>query len=175
MCLLLKVKELESQLLIERKLARQHVDSKIAEQHQMKHQEEQMNTLMRPVLANRPLGNLKNLNDPASGGWCKDQANSAKPLAENNLFKPCIPFSTMESSITYIDHTEKENNPDMAEKGLFPKRTGRASICTMTPRIPSATASRRNSLIPLPSLTQFQSPFIPKLTYQVADQKDINE
>ena len=108
----LKVKELESQLLVERKLARQHVDSKIAEQHQMKHQEEQNNTLMRPALASRPLGSLKNFNDPVSGGgWCKDQQiNSAKPLAENNILKPCIPFSTMESSIKCIDHAEKENN-----------------------------------------------------------------
>ncbi|XP_020220094.1 kinesin-like protein KIN-14Q [Cajanus cajan] len=172
-----KVKELESQLLVERKLARQHVDSKIAEQHQMKHQEEQNNTLMRAALANRPLGSLKNLNDPVSGGWCKDQqTNSARPLENNNILKPCIPFSTMESSIKCIDHAEKENNPDMSDKALLPKRPGRASICMMTPRVPSAIASRRNSLIPLPSipsLTQFPSPLVPKVTNQV-DQKDVN-
>ncbi|KAJ1430698.1 Translation initiation factor aIF-2, bacterial-like [Sesbania bispinosa] len=173
-----KVKELESQLMIERKLARQHVDSKIAEQHQMKHQEEQNNALNRSALANRPLGSLKNFNDPASVGWCKDQVNSARPLMENNILKPCIPFTTMENSIKCIDHAEKENNPDMAEKTLLQKRTGRASICTMTPRVPSAIASRRNSLIPLPtvpSLTQLQSPLLPKLTYQ-GDyyQKDVN-
>ncbi|TKY49332.1 Kinesin protein KIFC3 [Spatholobus suberectus] len=169
-----KVKELESQLLVERKLARQHVDSKIAEQHQMKHQEEQNNTLMRPAIANRPLGSLKNFNDPVSGGWCKDQA---RPLTENNnILKPYIPFSTMESSIKCIDHAEKENNPDMADKVLLPKRTGRASMCMMTPRVPSAIASRRNSLIPLPSipsLTQFQSPLLPKLT-NLAEQEDVN-
>ncbi|KAK7324407.1 hypothetical protein VNO77_27943 [Canavalia gladiata] len=172
-----KVRELESQLLIERKLARQHVDSKIAEQHQLKHQEEQNNALMRSALANRPPGSLKNINDPVSGGWCKDQQiNSARPLTENNIMKPCIPFSTMESSIKCIDHAEKENNPEMADKALLPKRTGRASICMITPRVPSATASRRNSLIPLPSipsLTQFPSPLLPKLTNQ-ADQKDVN-
>jgi len=173
-----KVKELESQLLIERKLARQHVDSKIAEQHQMKHQEEQNNALMRSALANRPLGSIKNFNDPVSGGWCKDQQmNSAKPLTENNnLFKPFIPFATMESSMKCIDHAEKENNPDMADKALLPKRLARASsICMMAPRVPSAIASRRNSLIPLPSipsLTQFQSPLLPNLTNQ-ADQKDV--
>lgn len=171
-----KVKELESQLMIERKLARQHVDSKIAEQHQMKHQEEQNNALLRPALVIRPLGSQKNFNDPVSGGWCKDQVNSARPLMENNILKPSIPFSTMESSIKYIDHGEKENNPEMAERVLLPKRTGRASICTMTPRVPLATASRRNSLIPLPSipsLTQLPSPLLPKLTNQ-ADQKDTN-
>lgn len=172
--------------MIERKLARQHVDSKIAEQHQMKHQEEQSNALMRPALANRPLGSLKNFNDPANGAWCKDQPNPARPLMENNnILKPYnIPFSTMECSIKYIDQAEKENNPDMMADTnnnkaalLLPKRTGRASICTMTPRVPSAMASRRNSLIPLPSvpgLTQLQSPFLPKLTSQADQIKDVN-
>ncbi|CAL0310234.1 unnamed protein product [Lupinus luteus] len=157
-----KVKELESQLMIERKLARQHVDSKIAEQHQMQHQEEQNNALvMRPTLVNRPLGSQKNLNDPVSAGWCK----------------PSIPFSAMESSIKYIDHAEKENNPEIAERVFLPKRNGRASMCpTMTPRVPLAiSASRRNSLIPLPSvpsLTKLPPPLFSKLTNQ-ADQKDI--
>lgn len=153
----LKVKELESQLMIERKLARQHVDSKIAEQHQMKHQEEQNNSILRSTsLTNRPLATLKNFNDPA------------KPLMENILKPYSIPFSTIESSIKCIDHSEKENNPDLADnKSLLPKRASRASMCTMmTPRIPSAATSRRNSLIPLPSLTQFQTPFIPKLSNQ---------
>jgi len=143
----------------------------------MKHQEEQNNAVMRSALANRPLGGLKNFNDSVSGGWYKDQQmNSAKPLTENNnLFKPFMPFATMESSIKCIEHAEKENNPDMADKALLPKRPGRASsICMMAPRVPSAIASRRNSLIPLPSipsLTQFQSPLLLNLTNQV-DQKD---
>ncbi|RYR50313.1 hypothetical protein Ahy_A07g036906 isoform B [Arachis hypogaea] len=172
-----KVKELEAQLLIERKLARQHVDSKIAEQHQMKQQEEPNSALPRPSLVNRPLSINKNFNDPVSGGWCKDQVNSAKPLTENNFLKPLIPFSTIENSIKCIDHAEKENNPEMAEKLLLPKRSGRASICTMTPRVPSAIAARRNSLIPLPSipsLTQFQSPLLPITANQATDHKDVN-
>ncbi|KAK7272670.1 hypothetical protein RJT34_29414 [Clitoria ternatea] len=171
-----KVKELESQLLIERKLARQHVDSKIAEQHLMKHQEEQNNALTRPALATRPLVSLKNFNDQVSGGLPKDQQiNSTRPLTEN-ILKPSIPFATMESSIKCIDHAEKENNPGMVDKTLLPKRDGRASMCMITPRVASATASRRNSLIPLPSipsLAQFPSPLLPKLTSQV-DQKDVN-
>ncbi|KAE9585081.1 putative minus-end-directed kinesin ATPase [Lupinus albus] len=174
-----KVKELESQLMIERKLARQHVDSKIAEQHQMKQQEEQNNAfMMRTVFVNRPLGSQKNCNDPVSGGWCKDQMSSARPLMENNNLKPSIPFSTMESSINYIDHAEKENNPEIAERVFLAKRSGRVSMCPiMTSHVPSAAAaSRRNSLIPLPSvpsLTQFSSPLLPKLTNR-ADPKDIN-
>ncbi|KAG4991607.1 hypothetical protein JHK87_025064 [Glycine soja] len=172
-----KVKEPESQLLVERKLARQHVDSKIVEQHQMKHQEKQNNTLLRLALASRPLGSLKNFNDPVNGGWFKDQQiNSAKPPTKKIILKPCIPISTMETSIKCIDHAEKENNGDMADKALLPKRLGRPSICMMTPHVPSAVASRRNSLIRLPSipsLTQFQSPLLPKLTNQF-DQKDAN-
>ncbi|KAI9086913.1 hypothetical protein K1719_031074 [Acacia pycnantha] len=138
-----KVKELESQLLIERKLARQHVDSKIAEQHLLKHQE-QNNTPMRPALANKPLGIHKNLNDFMS---------STRPLMENNMLRqPSLPFSTLENSIKCIHHAEKENNPDIVDKLVLPKRTGRASICTTTPRIPSVTTLRRNSLIPLPTV-----------------------
>ncbi|KAI4333368.1 hypothetical protein L6164_018192 [Bauhinia variegata] len=161
-----KVKELESQLMIERKLARQHVDSKIAEQHSVKHQEEQ-----------RALGSHKNFNDPVSGTWGKEQVISAGPLMENNNFRPSFTFPTTDNSIKYTDPNEKENNPQMAEKFLLPKRTGRASICTMASRIPSAAAaSRRNSLIPLPSLacpTHLPSPILPLQTKQ-ADQKEGN-
>lgn len=167
--LFLKVKELEAQLLIERKLARQHVDSKIAEQHLLKHQE-QNNAPARPALANRPLGAQKNFNDVVS---------SARPLTENNHNSkpPSLPFATMDSSIKYMDHTEKENNPDMVEKLVLPKRTGRASMCTMTPRIHAAVSSRRNSLIPLPtvpSLTQLPSPLVP-VTESRADEKESND
>lgn len=148
----MKVKELESQLLIERKLARQHVDSKIAEQH-LKHQD-QSNTPIRPALANKTLGTQKNLND---------FMRSTRPLTENNILKqPSLPFSTLDNSIKCIDHAEKENNPDVAEKFVLPKRTGRASICTTTPHIPSVTALRRNSLIPLPSV-----PYLPQLPPRV--------
>lgn len=179
------MKELEAQLLIERKLARQHVDLKIAEQHLQKSQE-QNNAPMRPALANRPsIGTLKN-----------DLVSSGRPLTENNNLKtPLLPLPTVDSSIKYIDHPEKENNPEIAEKFMLPKRTGRASICAMVPRIPSATtsrrnslicamarripsvtASRRNSLIPLPSvppsLSQFSSPLVLAPASRAADQKE---
>ncbi|KAL8128902.1 hypothetical protein V2J09_018057 [Rumex salicifolius] len=113
-----KVKELESQLLIERKLARQHVDTKLAEQY---------NPLARPPLMDKPLSVLENINDHSTN---------------------------RENFINNRDSMEKENNPEIAEKLLLPKRTiGRSSLCPTARRvsIASAAAPRRNSLIPLPS------------------------
>ncbi|XP_054812226.1 kinesin-like protein KIN-14Q isoform X1 [Prosopis cineraria] len=162
-----KVKELEAQLLIERKLARQHVDSKIAEQHLLKHQE-QTNTPMRSALANKPPGTHKNFND---------LMGLTRPLTENNSLKqPSMPFTTLDNSVKCIDHAEKENNPDIVDKFVLPKRTGRASICTMTPRIPLVPTLRRNSLIPLPSvpsLPHLTSPIVPVLESR-AEEKESN-
>ncbi|KAJ9183076.1 hypothetical protein P3X46_006987 [Hevea brasiliensis] len=151
-----KVKELESQLLIERKLARQHVDLKIAEQQQQQmklQQDEQNSAPPRPPLANRLLGSKK-----------FDQLNSSQPLMENNSNKPTCPLLTDSGIAKCIDPTEKENNPEMTEQLALPKRTGRASICTTAQRISIAPAPRRTSLIPLPSmrgLAQLAPPFPP--------------
>ncbi|KAH7513257.1 hypothetical protein FEM48_Zijuj12G0178100 [Ziziphus jujuba var. spinosa] len=173
-----KVKELESQLLIERKLARQHVDTKIAEQHQqqMKYQYEDQNIEpTRPPLGTRPLGNQKNGNER------KEQVNPTQPLMEKNSYKPPLPFQPMETFVRNLDPTEKENNPDMAEQSYLPRRTGRASICTMTRQIPAAPAARRTSLIPLPSAPNTpQQPFpllplIPDLSSDSKDDTDESE
>ncbi|XP_054816089.1 kinesin-like protein KIN-14Q isoform X2 [Prosopis cineraria] len=152
-----KIKELESQLLIERKAAasQQHVDTEKAEKHQ-----EQNKSPLRPALTNQPGGSKKNFND--------DQANLTRPITENNSLKPSLPFSTIDNTIMNVDiYAEKENILEMAEKPLLPKRTGRVSICTMTPSIPSANTLRRNSLIPLPSAAH-------QLTQNRADQKEVN-
>ncbi|XP_059442530.1 kinesin-like protein KIN-14Q isoform X4 [Corylus avellana] len=176
-----KVKELESQLLIERKLARQHVDTKIAEQQQqqqMKHQQEEQNTApMRPPLANRPLASYKNLNDPVSSTLGKDQVNLTRPFSENNSSNLSIPLHPTEGFSRYIDPTEKENNIGMAEQPLLQKRTGRASICTMAKRIPAAPAPRRSSLIPFPSTpssTLLPSSLLPFPPYQADKKEDTN-
>ncbi|KAJ7981977.1 Kinesin-like protein [Quillaja saponaria] len=174
-----KVKELEAQLLIERKLARQHVDTKIAEQQQqMKNQQEEQNTAqVRATLANRPLGSHKNFNEPATNAGAKDQVNFTRPLMENNSYKPAMPLHQADGFVKYMDPIEKENIPEIAEKPLLPKRTGRFSICAMAPRIPEATASRRNSLIPLPSapsLAKFTSPLLPLPPYR-EDQKEVTD
>ncbi|KAA8524934.1 hypothetical protein F0562_011428 [Nyssa sinensis] len=166
-----KIKELESQLLIERKLARQHVDTKLAEQQQhqqMRQQQEEQNFApMRPPLATKPFGIHKNLHEG------KEQVNLTRPLTENNSYK-LILSPPMDGFVKHSDPTEKENNPDMAEQLLVPKQTGRASICTTAQRIPIAPAPRRNSLIPLPSApgsAKFPHPLVPLPPIQ-ADKKD---
>eukprot|EP00257_Ricinus_communis_P023196 XP_015583116.1 kinesin-like protein KIN-14Q isoform X1 [Ricinus communis] len=163
-----KLKELESQLLIERKLARQHVDTKIAEQQQQQQmkqqQDEQSSAPPRPPLANRLLGSNKNFSEAASTATTKEQVNSWQPLVENNSYRPTLCILPTDGMVKYIDPTEKENNPGMAEHPRLPKRTGRASICTTAQRIPVAPAPRRTSMIPLPSvpgLAHLPSPLAP--------------
>lgn len=172
----MQVKELESQLLVERKLARQHVDTRIAEQlllqqklkQQQQQHEEQTAAAMRPPLVNRPLGSYKNVEEPTnSNSLFKDPVQlTTRPLSENcNGHKPPMPLPPTDGFIKYIDPTEKENNPEVAEQLPIPKRTGRASICTTAARrMPVAPAPRRNSLIPLPSApfsTRLPPSFLP--------------
>ncbi|KAE8706169.1 Sodium/hydrogen exchanger 6 [Hibiscus syriacus] len=86
------VKELESQLLIERKLARQHVDTRIAEQHQQQQQ-------------------MKQQNDETI--WYIERAsNLTRPLTENSS-RSSIPLSVADGSIKHIDPVEKETTPSM--------------------------------------------------------------
>ncbi|KAK3015276.1 hypothetical protein RJ639_005696 [Escallonia herrerae] len=164
-----KIKELESQLLVERKLARQHVDTKIAEQQQQQQirqqQEEQTPALMRPPLATRPFGLNKNLNEG------KEQVTLARPLTDNNSYKlQAIP--QVDGFVKHNDPMEKENIP---EQHPVPKRTGRASLCPALQKIPAATAPRRNSLIPLPSalgLAKFPPPLLPLSPIQADKEED---
>ncbi|KAK8648193.1 hypothetical protein V6N13_128954 [Hibiscus sabdariffa] len=173
-----KVKELESQLLIERKLARQHVDTKIAEQQQKQQQMKQQNDVnnnssaVRPPLATRLLGANKNPNDAKNGALMKEQVNLTRPLAENSS-RPPIPLSATDGSIKHVDPVEKENNPEVAEQLRLPTRTGRASMCPTIRRLPLSSAPRRNSLIPLPSTpcsAQLTPPVLP-----LPSQPDIKE
>ncbi|XP_052179062.1 kinesin-like protein KIN-14Q [Diospyros lotus] len=155
-----KIKELESQLLVERRLARQHVDSKLAEQQQvMRQQQEDQNCApARPPLASRPFGMHKNFNEG------KEQLNQTRPLTDNNSYKLPSPPPTTDTVVKQNDPTEKENNPELAEQPMMPKRTGRASLCPTVQKIPSSSAPRRNSLIPLPSavnLAKITQPLVP--------------
>ncbi|KAL0362595.1 UNVERIFIED_CONTAM: Kinesin-like protein KIN-14Q [Sesamum calycinum] len=144
-----KIKELESQLLVERKLARQHVDSRIAEQLQqqrqeMKQQQEELNCEpVRAPLATKILGAHK------SQFESKDQVNITCS-DENEEFSFC-PFPT-DGCAKNSSSVDKENNPEIAEQLRLPKQTGRVSLCPSFQRISAAPAPRRNSLIPLPSL-----------------------
>ncbi|XP_058098316.1 kinesin-like protein KIN-14Q isoform X2 [Magnolia sinica] len=170
-----KVKELESQLLIERKLARQHVDTKIAEQQQQQQQqqqEEQHVSSMKPPLVARQLGNHKHATEPATA-LAKDLVNVIRPLTENNsnklhLSPPPDNNSVLRcnkshmspppdnNSVLKCNKTQKENKPEMPEQPSVPARTGRASICTTARRVPIIPAPRRNSLIPFPAAVALQ-------------------
>ncbi|OVA05594.1 Kinesin [Macleaya cordata] len=170
-----KVKELESQLLIERKLARQHVDTKIGEQQQQQQQqkqqqEEQNYTITKPPLpTQQPFGFHKNVNAPLG----KDLVNLIHPLIENNNnFRPPTP-PQIDNFLKFNNPTEKENKPEMAENRQLPKRTGRVSICTTARRIPLVTAPRRNSLAPLPTSSSLAQPppLLPVLPPPLADLK----
>ncbi|KAG7031117.1 Kinesin-like protein KIN-14Q, partial [Cucurbita argyrosperma subsp. argyrosperma] len=175
-----KVKELEAQLLVERKLARQHVDAIVTEQiqqqqHMKTESEDHKSAPARPQLAaSRPLGSQKILHGSSYNSILgKKQINLTRPLTENNGSKPSFPFPSVDGAIKYPDSTEKENNPEMAEQSLVPtRRTGRASICPMAARrVPMALAPRRISLTPQPSIpssTHLPSPMLPlPPSYQV--------
>lgn len=134
---------MESQLLVERKLARQHVDTKMAEQQYMRQQDEENRAPIRPV--------TKTIGSTRIFGEIKEQASIARPLTENNYKLQLVP--SLEGFTKHNELMEKENDPEMAEQlQQIPKRTGRASICPGAQRIPAAQLPRRNSLIPLPSL-----------------------
>lgn len=144
---------MESQLLVERKLARQHVDTKIAEQQQyMREQEDEENRAPRRavVLSTTTMGSSTRTFAVAN------QVNITRPLSENNYnkFPSVVPSSEGGGFTKHEEFIEKENDPEMAEQMIPPppKRTGRASICPGAQRIPASQLPRRNSLIPLPSL-----------------------
>ncbi|KAI3947840.1 hypothetical protein MKX01_034505 [Papaver californicum] len=163
-----KIKELELQLLIERKLARQHVDTKIAEQqqHQQSQQKQQQDELTSavtkpPLPILQPLGIQKNTGAAPLG---KDMVNLIRPLTENNcILRPPTTPPLLDNFLKYNKAAEKENKPEKEIKPekenkfemadiiqQIPKRTGRVSMCTVAPRrIPLVTAPRRNSLMPL--------------------------
>ncbi|KAK4804891.1 hypothetical protein SAY86_004708 [Trapa natans] len=134
-----KVKELESQLLVERKLARQHVDTKIAEQHQqMRFQDEQSDPMMRTPLMARQLSSLKEPLSPAS------------PLLENR--PPLDGFAKK-----YPGLAEKENTPVGLGFHMIPQKTGRASLCPIAKENQLHPTPRRISMIPLPTATGIKS------------------
>ncbi|KAG8386512.1 hypothetical protein BUALT_Bualt03G0156200 [Buddleja alternifolia] len=155
-----KIKELESQLLVERKLARQHVNTTIAEQQQRQetrqHQDEHNCEPARAPLATKMLGLQK------SQFGSKDQVNITRYSSENDEeFSFCPPVLNERAKIN--DHLimDKENVPELSEQLRLPKQTGRASLCPNFQRISAAPAPRRNSLIPLPSLPKLPPSFLP--------------
>ncbi|CAN4097012.1 unnamed protein product [Withania somnifera] len=156
-----KIKELESQLLVERKLARQHVDTKIAEQFQQQHMrqqhEEEDAAPLRPPLASK-ISAQKTCDEN------KYPLNITRPLMENNSYKHSVVSATVDCPLKHNELSEKENkenNPDIDEQPVVPKRMGRASMCPIAHRILPTPAPRRNSLIPLPLRTLSAVPKLP--------------
>lgn len=149
-----QIKELESQLLVERKLARQHVDSKIAE---MKQEREELNCdPVRPPLTTKLIGvNNTQLKS-------KDQSNLTH-LSDEFTFCP-VPMGTY---VRKNDSLDKENNQMIAEQLRLPKQTGRLSVGPVQ-KIPTTPAQRRHSLIPQPSLPANKS-FLPLTPIQAED------
>ncbi|XP_009614591.1 kinesin-like protein KIN-14Q isoform X3 [Nicotiana tomentosiformis] len=168
-----KIKELESQLLVERKLARQHVNSKIAEQFQQQlieqQNEKQEAAPMRPPFANK-ISVQKTYDEN------KDPPiNTTRPLTENNFHKLSMAPATVDCPFKQNNLTEKENNPDIDEQVVVPKRSGRASMCPIANRILPAPAPRRNSLVPLryvAPVTKFPPSLLPLRSIQAEETED---
>ncbi|PKU71568.1 Kinesin-4 [Dendrobium catenatum] len=135
------IKELESQLLIERKLARQHVDSKIAENHQQQQKLFELNTPLcsdSPQSASRPLME-RNQSSPA------DQRGNLKPIAENSNYP-----SSVSVTLKFLNPIrDKENKPELAEE-IIPRKANRLSLENAIRRISMTPTNRRDSLIPPP-------------------------
>ncbi|XP_019235363.1 PREDICTED: kinesin-like protein KIN-14Q isoform X2 [Nicotiana attenuata] len=171
-----KIKELESQLLVERKLARQHVNSKIAEQFQQQligqQNEEQEAAPTRPPFANKI----------SAQKTCDENKypplNTTRPLTENNFHKLSMASATVDCPFKQNNLSEKENkenNPDIDEKLVVPKRTGRASMCPIANRILPKPAPRRNSLVPLryvAPVTKFTPSLLPLRSIQAEETED---
>ncbi|CAH2047459.1 unnamed protein product [Thlaspi arvense] len=131
-----RIKELESHLLVERKLARQHVDTKIAEQQIKQQNEDENNTSKRPPLANILLGSNKVSSETSTS---KETVNlSRSTLSESNTIYDLPPLPN--GGFKHNDFTEKENNPEMAERLQIPKKTGRFSVCPICILPPPALA-----------------------------------
>ncbi|KAH6837267.1 Di-glucose binding protein with Kinesin motor domain-containing protein [Perilla frutescens var. hirtella] len=158
-----KIKELESQLLVERKLARQHVDSKIAEQLQQ-HRSELVKT---PITAKMQGASKSQLES-------KDQTDVPRLSAEedDDDFSFCpIPVDGFARN----DLIEKENIPEMAQQLRPPKQTGRASACPTVPKIYATPSLRRHSLIPQPTLpgsAKLPTSFLPLTPIQANKAED---
>ncbi|XP_031112655.1 kinesin-like protein KIN-14Q [Ipomoea triloba] len=166
-----KIKEMESQLLVERKLARQQVDSRIAEQLQqqqhLRQQHEDQNS-SRP-----PFATKTTLAPKTSYDENKSQINLPKPLSENNNYKLSVDPLLKQNDLA--EKEDKENNPGI-EQLLMPKRAWRASLCPTVHKLPATSAPRRNSLIPLPSVTgaaKLPLPFLPLAPIQANEEDDV--
>uniref|UniRef100_A0ACD5ZXW5 Uncharacterized protein n=1 Tax=Avena sativa TaxID=4498 RepID=A0ACD5ZXW5_AVESA len=141
-----KIKELESQLLVERKIARQHVDSKIAQdverkQQQQQQQQQSLKEELRSPMTERNLNSNTERPPPASAA--KDFGVGKQQMFSDSN-SDAYSFNQLMSLAE-----EKENNPEAAQSAGG-ARARRVSLCNGAHQHPRNSASRRNSLIPLP-------------------------
>ncbi|KAG0497197.1 hypothetical protein HPP92_001888 [Vanilla planifolia] len=143
-----KLKELESQLLIERKLARQHVDSKIAENQQQKQQQKQLE-----------LNSSFNFGTPyISRPLMEKDQNSA--IDQSNVLDSTFPSSDAGVlSLFNPQKEDKENKPEIVEDN-FLRTTSRALLEKEARRMSMTPANRRDSLIPPPSAKAAALPYL---------------
>ncbi|XP_062202871.1 kinesin-like protein KIN-14R [Phragmites australis] len=134
-----KIKELESQLLAEREIARQHVDNKIAQDHLQKQRSlKEENSYLRSPMAERNLNSTaEKPAAPKDFGFAKQMFSDSN--TDSYSFKQLMSLGE-----------EKENNPEAGQL-LPPTKARRVSMCNGgANQQPVNKASRRNSLIPLP-------------------------
>ncbi|KAK6774691.1 hypothetical protein RDI58_029930 [Solanum bulbocastanum] len=104
--------------------------------------------------------------------------NITRPLTENNSYKLSVPSATVDCPLKHNDLTEKENkenNPDIDEQPVVLKRLGRASMCPIAHRILPTPAPRRNSLIPIRTLSavpKLPPPLFPLRSIQSEEMED---
>lgn len=146
-----QIKELESQLVVERKLARQHVDTRIAENNLQQHplqkiidepnkEEEQEQEQEQEQNSSPAIERLRH-------------QLSMKPLTEINtmLLNINTPTTTTKQNdaifreLLFLKEKEKENKPE-------PPVAKRLSLCPSAKRVPlNKPQSRRNSLATIPA------------------------
>ncbi|CAA6669906.1 unnamed protein product [Spirodela intermedia] len=147
-----RVKELESQLLIERKLARQHVDTRIAETHhqlqRLQQQERDLsatsNNSNRPPLTVRPpppSDNLVNVADTAIAAALTDVPTKSPPSSP-----------PPDDYARYFPAMLKENKPAVGA------RFAASPACNR--RVSMVPAPRRESLIPPPAVRPMEAPLL---------------
>ncbi|CAN6348520.1 unnamed protein product [Urochloa humidicola] len=134
-----KIKELESQLLVERKIARQHVDNKIAQDHLQKQHSMKEDSYLRSPMAERNLNSAAEKPRAAPKDFGIDKQMFSDSNTDTYSFKQLMSLGE-----------EKENNP---EAGQLPPTTKARRVSLSNGgayQQPINQASRRQSLIPLP-------------------------
>ncbi|KAJ4781535.1 Kinesin-like protein [Rhynchospora pubera] len=144
-----RIKELESQLLVERKLARQHVDTKIAEDHL---QQQQLQKIIDDPDEEQEQQSEQEQNSSPEIQRIRHRL-SLKPLTEINtrLLNIETPTTTTKQNDAIfrelLSLKEKENKPEPAVPAVK-----RLSLCPSAKRVPlNRPQFRRNSLATIPA------------------------